>query len=208
MKQLLVEKYRPTTIDEYKFQNEDVERVVMKWINSGEIPNIMMTSETPGSGKTTLSRILVSELGIDQTDVKTINASLVNGIGFIREELEPWLKKTAFSNFKIVQIEECLHEDEKVRIGTVDDWKAIRIGDLSPDVEYDVVSVNMETGEQENDTGSVISDKIDEVWEIELEDGRTVHVTEDHPMLVLCDGVIVEKTIADGLSSGDMIVSV
>lgn len=106
MKQLLVEKYRPKNISEYVFQNKDVERVVMKWINEGEIPNVMLTSQSPGSGKSSLSRILVTELGIDPSDVKTINASLVNGIGFVREELEPWLKKTSFSPFKIVQLEE------------------------------------------------------------------------------------------------------
>lgn len=102
---LLVEKYRPTNLSNYVFSNESVEKTVKKWLNEKEFPNVLFYSG-PGQGKSTLSRILVSECGIDPSDIKRINASLVSGIGFIREELEPWMKKASFSKFKVVQLEE------------------------------------------------------------------------------------------------------
>lgn len=103
---LLVEKYRPKTLEGYVFQDKETEATVRKWIASGEIPNILLTGG-PGSGKSTLARILVNEFDIDPSDVKKVNASLTNGIGFIRDELEPWMKKMKFSKFKVVLLEEC-----------------------------------------------------------------------------------------------------
>lgn len=105
MKQLLVEKYRPSTIENYIFQNEETERTVKKWLKAKEIPNVLMVSNA-GQGKTTLARIIINELNIQPSDVKVVNGSLVTGIGFVREELEPWMRKISFGNFKVVHIEE------------------------------------------------------------------------------------------------------
>lgn len=105
MKELLTEKYRPSSIDGYIFPNEEAERKVKKWIKEKEIPNVLMASGA-GMGKTTMARILINELGVSGTDVKVVKASLTNGIGFIRDELEPWIKKASFGNFKIVHLEE------------------------------------------------------------------------------------------------------
>lgn len=104
-KQLLVEKYRPSTLDGYVFQNKKTEEQIRKWVKDGEIPNLLLYG-SPGCGKSTLARILINELDIEPNDVKRVNASLQNGISFIREELEPWLKKISFGKFKIVLLEE------------------------------------------------------------------------------------------------------
>lgn len=105
MKQLLVEKYRPKTIQEYVFQNEAMKQQCFKWIHEGIIPNLLFIGPA-GCGKSTISGMLVNELGLNSIDVKRVNASLVSGIGFIREELEPWLKKRPFGKYKVVQLEE------------------------------------------------------------------------------------------------------
>lgn len=104
-RQLLIEKYRSKNIAEYLFQDSEVERKVMKWIEEQEIPNILL-SGSAGTGKTTLSKVLVKELDIDSSDVLYANASLDSGIGFIRETIEPWLKRASFSTVKVVQFEE------------------------------------------------------------------------------------------------------
>lgn len=208
IRKLIVEKYRPTSLETYVFQNKETEKLVRKWVDEKEFPNVMLSGSS-GTGKSTLVRILSTLEGIDQADVKRVNGSSTNGIGFIRDELEPWLKRSSYGKFKVVVVEECLHEDETVRIGTIENWDAVRIGDLDKDTTYNIVSVDMTTGKLFNDTGEVISDKNDEVYEIELTDGRVVRVTENHPMLVMtADGTIVERTISGGLDVGDMVVSV
>jgi len=104
-RQLLAEKYRPSTIDGYVFLDPNLKRSVEKWIEKQDIPNILMVGSA-GCGKTTLSRILIKELDIPQGDVKQVNCSAVKGMEFIREILEPWLKKAPYGRFKVVQLEE------------------------------------------------------------------------------------------------------
>lgn len=105
IRQLIVEKYRPTSMDTYVFQNKETEALVRKWMDEGEFPNVML-SGSAGTGKSTLARILSNMDGINQADVKRINASSTNGIGFIRDELEPWLKRSSYGKFKVVVLEE------------------------------------------------------------------------------------------------------
>lgn len=103
-RQLLNEKYRPTNFDEYVFQNEETKRKIMKWVNEKEIPNILLSGKQ-GCGKSTCWKILVNEMDLDPNDVKIINASIQNKIDDIRE-LYDWVKRSSFSSFKVVILEE------------------------------------------------------------------------------------------------------
>jgi DNA polymerase III delta prime subunit len=78
---------------------------MMKWVSSGEIPNVLLEG-TQGTGKSTASKLLVSELGVAGSDVMTINCSLNMGIDRVRE-LEQWCKKRSHAGgWRIVQLEE------------------------------------------------------------------------------------------------------
>lgn len=104
MKRLLAEAHRPSRIDGYIFQNEKLKMQIEKWIKTGEIPNILLEG-IQGTGKTTLSRILVNEMNVDPMDVLSINASMLS-MDQIRNLIEPFIAKASFSKFKIVQLEE------------------------------------------------------------------------------------------------------
>lgn len=100
----------------------------------------------------------------------------------------------------------CLREDEEVRIGTVENWVSIKLSNLEYGKEYPIVSFNMETNEFENDIGYVIKEGIKEIYEVELEDGRKIFVTDDHPFICMDEDTAFEKTISDGFGVGDSVV--
>jgi len=68
MKQLWTEKYRPKDIDGYVFRDNEQKSQVKSWIDSGAIPHLLF-SGAPGVGKTTLAKILINQLEIDDYDV-------------------------------------------------------------------------------------------------------------------------------------------
>jgi DNA polymerase III delta prime subunit len=74
MKQLWKDKYRPKTVTEYAFSDENLKAQVEYWIKNGSIPQLLL-SGSPGTGKTTLARVLINELGVDQFDIMDANGS-------------------------------------------------------------------------------------------------------------------------------------
>ena len=105
MKELWTEKYRPRTVTDYVFRDEDQRRQVQAWIASGAIPHLLF-SGAPGVGKTTLARILISELAIDDYDVLEINASRENSVDVIRDKITGFVETMPFGAFKVVLLDE------------------------------------------------------------------------------------------------------
>jgi replication factor C small subunit len=105
MKQLWTEKYRPATLTDYVFRDDAQRQQVQGWVNSGAIPHLLF-SGAPGVGKTTLAKILVNELGIDDFDVLEINASRENSVDTIRDKITGFVQTMPFSAFKIVLLDE------------------------------------------------------------------------------------------------------
>ena len=69
MKQLWVEQYRPNTIDGYVFVDDAQREQVETWIQEGSIPHLLLSGPA-GTGKTTLAKLLINELGIDEYDTR------------------------------------------------------------------------------------------------------------------------------------------
>ena len=105
MKQLWVEQYRPKDIEGYVFRDEAQRDQVKQWIKAGSIPHLLF-SGAAGIGKTTLAKILINALNIDEYDVLEINASRTNSVDDIRDSVLNFVSTMPFGQFKIVLLDE------------------------------------------------------------------------------------------------------
>jgi len=105
MKELWVEKYRPKTIDGYVFRDAHQRKQVETWIKDKSIPHLLL-SGSAGIGKTTLAKILIGELGIEDYDVLEINASRTNSVDDVRDKITNFVQMIPFGPFKVVLLDE------------------------------------------------------------------------------------------------------
>jgi DNA polymerase III delta prime subunit len=105
LKELWVEKYRPHTIDDYVWMDDNQKHQVEQWIADRYIPHLLL-SGSAGVGKTTLAKILVEALDIEPMDFLHINASRDNGVEFIKNKITGFGQTSPFGDFKVVLLDE------------------------------------------------------------------------------------------------------
>lgn len=100
---LYVEKYRPKSIDDIVL-DETTRTNIKNWIKDGEIPNLLLSGRTPGTGKTSLCHVLINEIG---ADALFVNASLESNIDLLRSKIQGFVSTAGFeSKPKIVILDE------------------------------------------------------------------------------------------------------
>ena len=105
MKELWVEKYRPATVDGYVFVDDAQREQVQQWIRDESIPHLML-SGSAGTGKTTLAKLLINELGVDEYDVMYANGSKeARKVEWV-DKLISFCQTMPFGKFKVVLIDE------------------------------------------------------------------------------------------------------
>ncbi len=105
MKELWVEKYRPRTVDGYVFRDEHQRNQVNTWIKDGTIPHLLFSGNA-GIGKTTLAKILLNQLEVNDLDVLEINASRTNSVEDVRDKIVNFVQMIPFGDFKVVLLDE------------------------------------------------------------------------------------------------------
>jgi replication factor C small subunit len=105
MKELWTEKYRPSTLDDYVFRDDAQRKQVQGWVDSRTIPHLLF-SGAPGTGKTTLAKVLINMLEIDEYDVLEINASRENSVENVRDKITNFVQTMPFGEFKVVLLDE------------------------------------------------------------------------------------------------------
>lgn len=105
MKQLWTELYRPKTVADYVFRDADQKTQVQSWLNSGAMPHLLF-SGAPGTGKTTLAKVLLNELDVNDMDILEINASNENNVDTIRNKITNFASTMPFGDLKYVLLDE------------------------------------------------------------------------------------------------------
>lgn len=126
MIELWTEKYRPKNIADYVFTDESQRRQVEAWVRDQTIPHLLLAGSS-GTGKTTLAKVLINEIGIDGYDFLQINASRDNGVDFIKAKVEGFVQTMPFGKFKVVLMDEAdylSHNAQAIMRGLLETYQA------------------------------------------------------------------------------------
>lgn len=204
-KSIWFERYKPQTVQDLLIP-QDIKEHLTKCINGTiDFPHFGFWSAEPGLGKSSSANAIIRDLGCEAL---WINASLEKGIDLLRDKIKTFASHASFDgNFKIVVMDECLEENEYV-ILLDNEHKEIyvKLKDLKKGTVYKCLSFNKSNGQFEDDTCEIISDKCDSIFQVTLDDNRTIKVTGDHPFIIEENGKFIKKTILMGLNRNDNLV--
>lgn len=99
------ESYRPKTLDGYVFSDPNQRAQIESWVAEKSIPHVLV-SGSPGTGKTTLAKILINELDIHPYDVLELNASRDNSVENMRTKITNFVSTMPYGDLKIVLLDE------------------------------------------------------------------------------------------------------
>jgi len=98
---LWVEKYRPTNLDTY-IGNEHLKSKVGIYLESEDVPHLLLYGKA-GTGKTTLAKIITSNI---DCDYMYINASDENNVDNVRTKIKNFASSVGFKSLKVIILDE------------------------------------------------------------------------------------------------------
>lgn len=104
-KELWVEKWRPTKVDDYVFADQNMRNQIVEWIEHKAIPHLLF-SGSAGLGKTTAAKMILHEMGVEKMDILELNASKDNKVELFREKVTNFVQTMPFGDFRYVILDE------------------------------------------------------------------------------------------------------
>lgn len=202
-KELWVEKYRPKTVDGYVFKDAQQRKQVATWIKDKSIPHLLL-SGSAGIGKTTMARMLINELGIEEYDVMEINASRENSSDTIRDKITNFVQMIPFGPFKVVLLDEADYmtpNAQAILRGVMEQYHTTARFILTcnypnriiPAIHSRCQGFHVEKVDQTDFTGRVAVILVEENVEFELDDLDTF-VKATYPDLRKCINTVQQNT--------------
>ena len=99
---LWVEKYRPKDLSTY-VGNEHLKEKVKAYLESEDVPHLLLFGKA-GTGKTTLAKIITSNI---DCDYMYINASDENKVDDVRNKIKTFASSVGFKSLKVIILDEC-----------------------------------------------------------------------------------------------------
>ena len=99
---LWVEKYRPKDLSTY-VGNEHLKEKVKVYLESEDVPHLLLFGKA-GTGKTTLAKIITSNI---DCDYMYINASDENKVDDVRNKIKTFASSVGFKSLKVIILDEC-----------------------------------------------------------------------------------------------------
>ena len=124
MNNLWVEKYRPSTLNGYVFRDSNQRQQIESWVKEKTIPHLLFSGNA-GIGKTTLAKILLNLLEVNDLDVLEVNASRVNSVDDVRNKITNFVQMIPFGDFKVVLLDEAdylSHNAQAALRGVMEDY--------------------------------------------------------------------------------------
>jgi replication factor C small subunit len=209
MKELWVEKYRPKTVDGYVFRDDHQRKQIDTWIKDKSIPHLLL-SGAAGIGKTTLAKVLINELGIEDYDVLELNASRTNSVDDVRDKITNFVSMIPFGIFKVVLLDEADYLSPNAQAalrGVMEEYhETARFiltcnyrNKIIPAIQSRCQGFHVERTDQTEFTARVATILVDENIEFDL-DTLDVYVKLTYPDLRKCIN-LVQQNIQEGALS-------
>jgi hypothetical protein len=195
--QVWTEKYRPQNIEDV-ILSEDEKNF---FTSLKEIPNNLLLVGNPGIGKSTVAKILAKKFA--PHSYMYINASEQGNIDTVRTLISEFISVSSIDgNSKVVILDECLEENTLVSILKDGSEQKIPIKDVDPDNDL-VKTYNFDLSRIEYRPFFKIDKGVQEVYEVEFENGEFIVCTEDHKWYVedSMTGEITRKKLKDIISN-------